>query len=325
MHDLSEKEEQNFWPGYLDALINVMLNLLFLVAIFAMGLVSLNLQSMSQMRQINSLNEQAEQVISSMNLEKSIRDAILKKIQTLNIAAMIANRKEVDLLRQSTLNPANTALQPAGTDLSAARSPTGVVEKIQPLPEAEAVIDPAAHKAALEDKRRKAEELELQITEILRMIAQEKLRMLALQQSRAQAPAEQVSEFRTASNAEASERSDRASKGSSVRDLLLLSAVVKPQAIWEFPPNDFFWGASKTLPTGFLTADKSAAWHLLGFVDPSSARVRREVFSRMQAVRDLMILNGFAKERIQLELRPMNDSSGLDEQTHRLIFMLPQS
>ena len=34
--------EQNYWPGYLDALINVMLNLLFLVAVFAIGLVLLN-------------------------------------------------------------------------------------------------------------------------------------------------------------------------------------------------------------------------------------------------------------------------------------------
>jgi len=36
------REEINFWPAYVDALINVVLNLLFLVGVFTIGLVSLN-------------------------------------------------------------------------------------------------------------------------------------------------------------------------------------------------------------------------------------------------------------------------------------------
>lgn len=39
------REEINFWPGYVDALINVLLNLLFLVGIFTVGLVVLNMQA----------------------------------------------------------------------------------------------------------------------------------------------------------------------------------------------------------------------------------------------------------------------------------------
>lgn len=35
----------NYWPGYVDALTNVVLNLLFMVAIFTMGVFSLGLQS----------------------------------------------------------------------------------------------------------------------------------------------------------------------------------------------------------------------------------------------------------------------------------------
>ena len=57
-----EPQEQNYWPGYLDALINVMLNLLFLVAIFAIGLVLLNLESFTRQNQISRLDEQAQQV-----------------------------------------------------------------------------------------------------------------------------------------------------------------------------------------------------------------------------------------------------------------------
>jgi hypothetical protein len=40
------KEETNYWPGYVDALINVLLNLLFLVGIFTVGLVTLNSQAL---------------------------------------------------------------------------------------------------------------------------------------------------------------------------------------------------------------------------------------------------------------------------------------
>jgi hypothetical protein len=35
----------NYWPGYVDALTNVVLNLLFMVAIFSMGVFSLGMQS----------------------------------------------------------------------------------------------------------------------------------------------------------------------------------------------------------------------------------------------------------------------------------------
>jgi len=37
--------ETNYWPGYVDALTNVVLNLLFMVAIFTMGVFALGLQS----------------------------------------------------------------------------------------------------------------------------------------------------------------------------------------------------------------------------------------------------------------------------------------
>lgn len=40
----SAREEINFWPGYVDALINVLLNLLFLVGIFTVCLLVLNAQ-----------------------------------------------------------------------------------------------------------------------------------------------------------------------------------------------------------------------------------------------------------------------------------------
>lgn len=38
-------EQINYWPGYVDALVNVVLNLLFLVGVFTIGLVALNMEA----------------------------------------------------------------------------------------------------------------------------------------------------------------------------------------------------------------------------------------------------------------------------------------
>lgn len=53
------KEEINFWPGYVDALINVLLNLLFLVGIFTVGLVMLNVQVVEAQRKLSELQVQS--------------------------------------------------------------------------------------------------------------------------------------------------------------------------------------------------------------------------------------------------------------------------
>lgn len=39
------QEQINYWPGYVDALVNVVLNLLFLVGVFTIGLVALNMEA----------------------------------------------------------------------------------------------------------------------------------------------------------------------------------------------------------------------------------------------------------------------------------------
>lgn len=41
-------EEVSFWPGYVDALVNVVLNILFLVGLMAVGLVTLNFESLGK-------------------------------------------------------------------------------------------------------------------------------------------------------------------------------------------------------------------------------------------------------------------------------------
>lgn len=57
-------EDNNYWPGYVDALVNVVLNMLFLVGVMAVGLVSLNVEALGnfklarQAQQLYQINEE---------------------------------------------------------------------------------------------------------------------------------------------------------------------------------------------------------------------------------------------------------------------------
>jgi hypothetical protein len=320
MHRASD--QQNFWPGYLDALINVMLNLLFLVAIFAMCSVSLGLNSMKQMNQVNRLKEQATEVVGTLDLDGANRQAMLQKIENLNISAMLANREELGRLRQST---SGKQITPADEKTTFKTSPSldapdtkGATDR----PEEKPSNDSNAVAAVIKDKRKLIKELEAQIKDTKTKITQEKVQLLVAQQNRSPAQMEPVSEIRSPPKPGSL---IRAAKSGSVGDTLVAGMNLKPQVTWEFPPGDFVWPTSRALPDGFQAADKSEAWKLLGFFDPTNARVRREVFARMQVVRELLIERSFSKERIQLELRPLSEFQSVDEQTHRFIFMLPQS
>lgn len=56
-------EDTSYWPGYVDALVNVVLNILFLVGLMAVGLVSLNVEALGnfkmagQAKQLQKINE----------------------------------------------------------------------------------------------------------------------------------------------------------------------------------------------------------------------------------------------------------------------------
>jgi uncharacterized coiled-coil protein SlyX len=325
----SDSEAQNFWPGYLDALINVMLNLLFLVAIFALGLVSLNLQSMTQLKQISRLNEQTTQVLETMDLSQAQRDAILRKLESLNISAMVEKREELDREKQSSTAQKITKLAPQKNTNTVIVETAEIKKNDEAItphsPTEQAPNQPALLKFAIQEKKRKLEELDVQIKEAKSKLAKEKVQLLAAQTTRTLTPPDTVIEIKTAAKPENSDRAPKGGNVVGVRDALMVTIGIKPQAIWEFPPGNFVWPTTRALPDGFQTADKAVAWNLLGFIDTSNARVRREVFARMQAIRDLLIDRGFTKNRIQLELRPLGESQNIDEQAHRLIFMLPQS
>lgn len=57
-------EDTSYWPGYVDALVNVVLNILFLVGVMAVGLVSLNIEALNSFKsakQAQQLQQMSEE------------------------------------------------------------------------------------------------------------------------------------------------------------------------------------------------------------------------------------------------------------------------
>lgn len=74
------REEVNYWPGYVDALVNVVLNLLFLVGVFTIGLVSLNMEAMLAQQKLARLKVEhmLEKDLSAENKKRAL--ALLDKL-----------------------------------------------------------------------------------------------------------------------------------------------------------------------------------------------------------------------------------------------------
>lgn len=70
----------NFWPAYVDALINVVLNLLFLAGVFTIGLVVLNTEAVKAEKQAAAL--QVKQILADElpNNRRKKAQALLKEI-----------------------------------------------------------------------------------------------------------------------------------------------------------------------------------------------------------------------------------------------------
>lgn len=86
--------EVNYWPGYVDALVNVVLNLLFLTGVFTIGLVALNFEALFTQQKINNLKieaidniqndaERAKKAKELLNVLPKIKDSVHLQKQNL--------------------------------------------------------------------------------------------------------------------------------------------------------------------------------------------------------------------------------------------------
>ena len=73
-------KEMNYWPAYVDALINVVLNLLFLVGVFTIGLVVLNGEAFNQekkmaelrVKEMHSTEQPTQEAVNAISILKAM-------------------------------------------------------------------------------------------------------------------------------------------------------------------------------------------------------------------------------------------------------------
>lgn len=75
-----ETSDINYWPAYVDALINVVLNLLFLVGVFTIGLVSLNQQALFAEQEANKRKLEVLQETRSQQERQSMVSEMLRAL-----------------------------------------------------------------------------------------------------------------------------------------------------------------------------------------------------------------------------------------------------
>jgi endonuclease YncB( thermonuclease family) len=63
-------------------------------------------------------------------------------------------------------------------------------------------------------------------------------------------------------------------------------------------------------------------WRLVGYARPDNNREAREVFARLKSVREQLIRQGFARDRIGVELRSTADLPAADVLLPRHVLMV---
>lgn len=78
-----EKNSIDFWPGYVDAMVNILLNLLFLAGIFTIGLVMFNAQSVLNKVQESLIKKEQKKI--EKPIEEENKSVELPKVKPLII------------------------------------------------------------------------------------------------------------------------------------------------------------------------------------------------------------------------------------------------
>lgn len=316
--------EQNYWPGYLDALINVMLNLLFLVAVFAIGLLLLNTQSISQQRKLEQMGSDRMQLFEEMGLTEAEKEILSDRLDKLDVNAMVERRRLLDLNSKEVAKKEQSISEIKKQTESAASAASAATQTQPELADTrQALLN------RLKEKNARLAELDIELKALNDRLAQGRRQQAAVQASvappvqaavvppQAQAELRQVVDFRLTGRGQELPSSD-------TLNALKQALGAEPLAVWEFGAEEFAWSARKGLPKGYTAANKSQAWKLVVFADFDNQRILRESFARGQATREWMVQDGHARDQIQLELKPTKQLPGLDEVAFRHVFLVPR-
>ena len=99
-----EIQSLNYWPGYVDALMNIFLNLLFLVGLFIIGLICMNLEIMKDQEKLAAL-EAEERMLTAQSMvaagtNQSPKSSAIDHSRTKDLAAVT---EDIHLQRQSSV------------------------------------------------------------------------------------------------------------------------------------------------------------------------------------------------------------------------------
>lgn len=282
------KEETNYWPGYVDALINVLLNLLFLVGIFTVGLVTLNAEVLIAQKKAAELRMNALLEGSTgqarQNKAKALLDAMPKPVQEAQtpqeptyMLREIRVRRGVPVVSEAAMalpapvgehvgehvgaHVAQAQAAPLGVAAATATAPAQPVKPVPPAPQA-----PAPQEA-----RNAAVTITTQATP-----AQER------------APAAHAS-----------------------------GAVL---AKFVFGINEYALGAQTAMPGAIEAGAQS--FQLLVEADPGNPRVTREAFARLVAVRDFLAKNGISLSKMQVRIAAPVGSAGAQADAERTVLVI---
>jgi hypothetical protein len=313
--------KQDFWPGYLDVMVNVMLYLLLLVASFALGLVALTLHSMQQQQQLFVLGAGSLPTAQGMGMDEQERARVFARLDSLNIQEMVRRREALE--NQRRLREASPPLpqkdlrlavrppevvQPAVLPPAPARKPAPRVALEMPSTAADGINDVQTRLKSVEDEY-----------QLIQTVLDRENRQLSQLKARTQLPAQPVvQDFQVMvkSLVDPSRSADEAY----VRFL-----QKSPKAIWAFPAEQFIWAADAALPEGVAQADRAPVWLLVIYADLENSRITRESFARIISVRETLVRQGFVRESIKVEVRSVDKGGLRDERLFRTVFMLQGS
>lgn len=319
--------QQDYWPGFLDILVNVMLYMLLLVGSFALGAVALTLHSMQQRQQLSFLDSDKASVMQAMGLDEADRGRLMQRLESLDVQAMVNRREALDRGRQLAENMQRDMQQRDMQQRDRQRELALRQAQAQRASPAQSTQPTqSSHEQALVQIKQQYLDSEMRLavlTDQLRSaqsgLTQAKQALAASAQAGRSEVTPRVSDFRVGGPA-------RAATGERSLAFLLAEQLGRePSAVWEFAADELLWPQAKVAPISGMSLSDQMPWLLLIFADTANPRIVRESFARVNSVRQTLIDRGFEKERIKVEVRPHEASKGLDERLYRSVFMLPNN
>ena len=297
--------KQNYWPGFLDILVNVMLYLILLVGTFALGAVSLAMYSMEQQKQLSFFGHDINKAIAGLDVSEQIQSELIEKVESLDVEQVQMRQQELEESRQLI----EELLESYQEELQSLSKLESILNQDN-VSEYESIIEQLIEKISIVD----AEYIELK--------AQYELLVDSSKQASGEvAVVHNIIDFYV-SNRDSLDIHDVDINN----DLIIEDLNGTLTAVWEFESAELVWMADKRLPVNVFELDDDVYWVLITYTDINNSRLARESFSRLSSVRRILIDAGVPQSLVQVELNDFpNEYLNLNESISRTVFMVKRN